>query len=188
MRVKHKISSSCDVPFTYILWNGMEALVTDLIHDGWDVSVSKQTNWRVQSDNEYYYFRWPKTRMIMRVTRKKGALHSTYEAADFFMSEKVMPREALRAIQSQEQILRNQEAEVLRAMEEDGLGGIDDQAWFIARDMRQRDKMLAGMSVAELLDEVSKRQKDIKIKRSRPSAEIINLDEYLESMKWLKAN
>ena len=202
MRIRKHITAR-DIPFLAVEWKGAKFYVTDMEAEGWQFALSTQTNWRPLSYNDYYYFREPKSRMIIRVKHPRGD-SKFYVQADFMTIEKNIPS-LWRKERSEEQLLRDDEVEIGVIKDWDkvnkDIAGMDfaymyehefaeEKAVIAKRDNKMlsigdhaqffRD-MLAGMTVGMLLDEVKKRLPVPKrAKKQRRTAEIINFEDYLQ--------
>lgn len=126
------------------------------------MSIGTQIH-KILSPNDYYYFRCPKSRMLIRITWKRGDDACCSMNADFVLNEKAVGNK-WRKFQSEEARFRNDEIDPL------------DMAVNDAVILRQK---LDAMTISELLDEVIKKQPAAQCK-FKLTAEIIDFEQYLK--------
>lgn len=160
----------------------MRAQVLELWEEGWEFTLSTQTNWRVQSKNDYYYLRCPKTKVLIRVTWERNRESTYFMSADFMLPEKVLGAHR-RKFQSEEALIKNQEREDSDGMAYQIVRIARDDPGALLHIAGFREKLLEDLTINELLDAVIKKQPKIKRKFApKPTAKIIDFEQYLQKI------
>lgn len=198
MRTKRRINDSSEVPFDVVRWHGLSCSVITMLAEGWEITHSSQTNWRVQSRNEYYYFRQPESKMLIRVTWLRNQPMCFDVKADFMCHEKYVGHKFRKFRHEEALIISLDKTDAERVREIVETDDMEGRHWLEMRDNELLKQKLDETPTMDLMEIISRRLPKLRKKKinQKPSAEIINLEEYANSilknnqqtkeLKWTK--